>query len=272
MLISRIPIVDLKERYTIQNELLGISIPRDMLKSREVIQTLLKVDFPFFLCLDFSPNQEKISKNEINNLISVTFNVNYYKEFNVPLLLFSGKELINKSTKEEIQTSFLTQGYQQIKTHQLIEGDNSLSGLSDSFFITNLEIKREWADFYNSLSVEVIQHKLFVKIPFFQVNRLFEQIEEAEQKFAKSNLKLSESFIKIKRLKYENDLLKSRNESTSKQVANSKINQKLLKEDAANVITWYKNEVEKIKGWYHKEYEVLPSWFKKLGHLIKRLK
>lgn len=272
MLISRIPIVDLKEYKTVQYELLGINISRDMLKSKEVIQTLLKIDFPFFLCIDFSPNQEKMSKKELSNLISITFNVYYFKEFNNPLLLFFGKEIVSPLIKEEIQLSFLNQGYERLKTHQLIERDNYLSGISGCFFITNPKIKGDLSDFYNSLSEKTVQYNLFVKIPFFQVDRLFEQIKIAEMDFVQSNEKLTESYKAIKRLKFENDLLKTKYMNASEQLANFEINQKLLKKDASNVIAWYKNEIEKIKNWYHKEYEILPSWFKKLGHIIKRLK
>ena len=223
MLINSIPIIDYQELKNLKKQyvLLGIHINFNMIQSKNVIQELLKIDFPFFLSIDFSSVNSNNIKTELNNLIALTFNTSYLKESKNPLLIFCGNEPIKTELKSLIKSAFKNQGYNELNTHQIFKGTDNLKIDSETLFITNKNIGNRVNELYNSISHESINRKLFIITQTIEIDHLIKKIEECETQFAKSNEKLYLSYKKIQELDNKNNRLKSSNKALNTQVLNS---------------------------------------------------
>lgn len=277
MLVNTIPIIEFEEFKNIENifnSAIGISLNFEQLQFPETIQFLFDTRLSHFICLDFRTEKifsETNFKENIRQLIRLSFNLHYFKINNNPVLAILSSSQDLTEIISEIKNEFLKQGYDNLLLFELNENNNDFSENADWFY-TNIELKQNEIEgfydfFYNK---NVIDKMFFVFSTREKTKLIIEQINSIEKLFENTETKLYTLFESIQKIKYENRILQNVNKLLQARIQNAEINQKLLRKDAENIINWYKEEIVKIKDWYYLQYDILPRWYKRIGHVVKR--
>ncbi|MEI7596456.1 MAG: hypothetical protein WCK02_11965 [Bacteroidota bacterium] len=276
MLLNTLNIIDYNEfQSNLHNfaPAIGISITLKEINSQPIFQSLINNNSPFFICFNFQ-NDKSIEKTllieHIRRLLLLSFNVNYYKIGNNPVVTIINCNEFADEIKYEIKTEFIKQGYDNIALYQLNE-NVSAEKANYLHFIKTLEstdIELVNNLFYNN---SISNNIIFVHSTIEISKIIIEKIIEIEQQFSNAEQNFYDALTYIKKIENEKYLLISENKILETNLNNEKTYNKLLKKDADNIINWYRDEIEKIKDWYYLQYELLPLWYKRIGHVIKRL-